>query len=368
MVLTVSVVFTSSAVSASEAQKKLQQTKKEKGSVTSQKNQTKKNLLNDKAVRDSIVANLQAKGYEKSQIEAKIKDIQEAIKTLDAAIEQAQKEYDDQLKLFQERIVVLYVQSKTKAEIDEILESSDFDEMFKKVHMMQMISQFDQDLMTSLEKKQDEINDLKAMKQKEEDNAQQQLEDSLAAIKELEVSRSAAEDRVAASQKSLAELEKAEDQLEKEAQELGELVKNLSSDRKYSGSMRWPLPGYRVGNRRFGYYVHPILKVRKFHGGIDIGAPMGTYIHAASDGTVVSAGWRSGGSGNTVILDHGSGMTTFYLHIMNGGILVKPGQHVKAGDIIAKVGSTGLSTGPHLHFEVRKNGTRQDPLKYVVSP
>ncbi|MCX7772457.1 MAG: M23 family metallopeptidase, partial [Clostridia bacterium] len=82
-------------------------------------------------------------------------------------------------------------------------------------------------------------------------------------------------------------------------------------------------------------------------------------------GKVIWSGWRSGGSGNTIIIDHGGGIATLYLHIKNGGLLVKEGQTVKAGDVIAKVGSTGLSTGPHLHFEVRKNGERQNPVNYV---
>ena len=97
---------------------------------------------------------------------------------------------------------------------------------------------------------------------------------------------------------------------------------------------------------------------------IDIGAPR-VHIHAAASGKVIWSGWRSGGGGNTIIIDHGGGIATLYLHIMNGGLLVKEGQVVAAGDVIAKVGSTGLSTGPHLHFTVKKNGESVDPLLYV---
>ena len=365
--LLLSMVITPAAADISSMQKELQKAEKEKKAIAAQKSQAKKNLLNDQNQRKTIIAELEAKGYQKSQIEAKIRDIESAIKTLDAAIEQAQNEYDAQLKLFQERIVVLYVQSRTKADTDEILQSQDFDEMFKKVHMLQLVSKFDQDLMASLEKKQAEIDELKAAKVAEEENAQQQLEASLKIINDLEVSRAAADHRIAKSQQNVVSLEKAENALEKEAQELGELIRRASSSgTAYSGIMQWPLPGYKPGSRRFGYQMHPILKYKKFHGGIDIGAPQGTYIHAAASGTVIWSGWRSGGSGNTVIIDHGGGMSTLYLHIMTGGLLVKEGQKVKAGDIIAKVGTTGLSTGPHLHFEVRKNGERQDPLKYVT--
>ena len=100
------------------------------------------------------------------------------------------------------------------------------------------------------------------------------------------------------------------------------------------------------------------------HTGIDIGSKMNEAIVAAADGIVIYAGTRSG-YGNCVIIDHGSGITTLYAHINNRGILVKTGQKVTAGQKIANAGQTGVATGPHLHFEVRKNGTPQDPLEYV---
>ncbi len=366
-VLLLSIAVGSFAADVSSLQKELQKKNKEKQAITAQKQQAQKNLLNDKKVREEIVAQLEQKGYEKSKIEARIKDIENSIKTLDEAISQAQKEYDEQLKLFQERIVVLYVNSRTNAGMDELLNSNNFDEMFKKAHMMQMISKFDHDLMKSLEDKQAEIEELKAIKKKEEETALEQLEESLKSIEELEVSRAQAESKIAQSQQSVAAWEKAENQLEKEARELTEIIKRASSTgTKYTGGvMTWPTPGYYGISSPFGYRIHPILKYRKFHGGVDINAPMNANIVAASSGTVIWSGWRSGGSGNTVIIDHGGGVTTLYLHIKSGGLLVKEGQKVKAGQTIAKVGSTGLSTGPHLHFEVRINGERQDPMKYI---
>ncbi|NMA65111.1 MAG: peptidoglycan DD-metalloendopeptidase family protein [Clostridiaceae bacterium] len=370
VMLLLCMVFSSFAADVSSLQKELQKRQKEKQAVTAQKKEAQKTLLNDQKVRQDIIAQLEEKGYEKSQIEARIKDIEEAIKTLDEAIAQVEEERDEQLKLFQERLVVLYVNARTNASMDELLSSDNFDQMFKKAHMMQMVSKFDQDLIKSIENKQKEIEELKELKQREEENALQQLEESLRQIEELEVSRAAAEDRIAKSQQSVAAWEKAEKELEKEAQELTEIIKRASSTgTKYTGGvMTWPTPGYYGISSPFGYRIHPILKYRKFHGGVDINAPMSANIVAASSGTVIWSGWRSGGSGNTVIIDHGGGVTTLYLHIKNGGLLVKEGQKVKAGQTIAKVGSTGLSTGPHLHFEVRINGERQDPMKYISKP
>lgn len=112
----------------------------------------------------------------------------------------------------------------------------------------------------------------------------------------------------------------------------------------------------------FGYRVHPIFGTRRLHKGLDLGAGSGTPIAAAKEGTVLSAGWQNG-YGNTVVISHGGGVTTLYAH--QSSVAVSAGQQVSRGDIIGYVGSTGWSTGPHLHFEVRVNGTAVDPMPYM---
>ncbi|MEO6068792.1 MAG: M23 family metallopeptidase [Gemmatimonadota bacterium] len=109
--------------------------------------------------------------------------------------------------------------------------------------------------------------------------------------------------------------------------------------------------------------AHPILHVGRPHEGIDVVAPMGTPIEAPAGGVVISAGWEPG-FGNVVMLDHGFGLVTKYAHASR--LLVRPGQRVKRGERIALVGSTGLATGPHLHYEVHVNGKPVDPLRYVL--
>ncbi len=112
----------------------------------------------------------------------------------------------------------------------------------------------------------------------------------------------------------------------------------------------------------FGYRIHPIFHVRKMHTGIDLSAGMGTPIKAADSGTVVQAGWR-GGYGKCVVISHGNGVATLYAH--QSVILVSVGDTVTRGQVIGKVGSTGYSTGAHLHFEVRVNGSPVDPMRYL---
>ncbi|WP_018887639.1 murein hydrolase activator EnvC family protein [Paenibacillus massiliensis] len=131
-----------------------------------------------------------------------------------------------------------------------------------------------------------------------------------------------------------------------------------------SGIMGMPIGSYRMSSG-YGPRTHPITGVRgKMHTGIDMAAPQGSAIYAAEDGVVILAEWWSG-YGNTVIIDHGDGLWTLYGHIRSGGIKVSNGQTVKRGQKIAEVGSTGNSTGPHLHFEVRENNVPVNPNKYL---
>ncbi|MBK5211423.1 MAG: peptidoglycan DD-metalloendopeptidase family protein [Coriobacteriia bacterium] len=130
----------------------------------------------------------------------------------------------------------------------------------------------------------------------------------------------------------------------------------------FHGSMTWPIPASHRVTSNFGPRICP-YHGRELHTGVDIGAPSGSTILAAASGTVISAGYR-GGYGNTVIIDHGNGVTTLYAHQRSGGIKVSVGQKVRAGQRIGTVGSTGNSTGPHCHWEVRVNGTPKNPLSY----
>ncbi|SFF46365.1 Peptidase family M23 [Paenibacillus algorifonticola] len=130
------------------------------------------------------------------------------------------------------------------------------------------------------------------------------------------------------------------------------------------GKLGMPIfDSYRVSSG-YGYRIHPITGAKKLHTGIDFAAPQGTAIHAAESGVVILA-QRWSGYGNAVIIDHGGGMWTLYGHIREGGIKVSKGDSVTKGQKIAEVGSTGNSTGPHLHFEVRINGTTTDPSSYL---
>ncbi len=155
--------------------------------------------------------------------------------------------------------------------------------------------------------------------------------------------------------------------LEAESKQIQSLINKLLEEQRSksgaapTGKLAWPVPGYNRITSYFGNRIHPITGQASFHSGIDIGAPTGVPIVAAESGTVILARYY-GGYGNCVIIDHGGGMVTVYAHAhtLNSSV----GQNVSRGQRIAAVGSTGFSTGPHLHFEVRINGGTVNPLSY----
>jgi murein DD-endopeptidase MepM/ murein hydrolase activator NlpD len=160
------------------------------------------------------------------------------------------------------------------------------------------------------------------------------------------------------------EFEKEYDKLNDYAKEIeSKIVKLQKNTGPYSGGkMEWPVSGHTRISSPFGYRIHPIFKVKKLHTGIDIPAPTGTSIGAAAAGTVVYCDWL-GGYGKAIMVDHGGGILTLYGH--NSALVVSEGDTVSRGQTIAKAGSTGNSTGPHLHFEVRKNGSYVDPMPWL---
>ncbi len=145
---------------------------------------------------------------------------------------------------------------------------------------------------------------------------------------------------------------------------LATLLGYLNSQKKLFDCTPSICPAHGRITSRFGYRKSPFGGRREIHKGIDIGAPAGTPIMAAADGVVIFVG-RKSSFGRTIILDHGRGLTTRYAHCSK--ILKKIGQRVKKGDIIARMGSTGRSTGPHLHYEVRVNGMAMDPSKFILN-
>ena len=200
----------------------------------------------------------------------------------------------------------------------------------------------------SVEAEEASLNELIAAKEQEINAVSYDIKNKEAAIAEYEADIAAQNETIAALEKAVAE-EKA-----KLAAEQG---------RKYDGGIfAWPAPSYTRISDDYGYRIHPILNVQQFHNGVDMAAPGGSPILAAYDGTVVSAAYSST-MGNYIMIDHGDNLYTIYMHA--SALYVTKGQDVVKGQKIAAVGSTGRSTGNHLHFSVRLNGSYVSPWNYL---
>ena len=194
------------------------------------------------------------------------------------------------------------------------------------------------------------VNSLIAEKEAQIVSVSEDISTKEAAIKEYE-------DMIAAENAEIMALEKAV------AEEKARLAAENANARSYDGGMfANPCPGYRRLSDDYGNRIHPTLGVEKFHNGIDLAAPSGTPIYSAYDGDVVAADYSSS-MGNYIMINHGNGLYTLYMHC--SALYVSKGASVYKGQNIAAVGSTGRSTGPHLHFSVRLNGNYVSPWNYL---
>lgn len=204
-------------------------------------------------------------------------------------------------------------------------------------------------MLTELDSRQSELETEKAALEVQIDEATQMIVDLEA---QLETDRAAYEEQLAKEAALEADIQEMIAELERQ-----EAANSIVS----TGTYIWPLPGYRPGSA-YGWRIHPIWGDRRFHAGEDIGAPSGTSILAADSGIATVIPDNGNGYGNYIIINHGGGRTTLYAHM--SGFAVSNGATVTQGQTIGYVGSTGNSTGPHLHFEVRVNGATTDPKSY----
>lgn len=245
--------------------------------------------------------------------------------------------------------------------------SSDMTEFITNLNMVQRIFKSDADLITRLDNQYQEV----MVRKVELADLQETLKVQQTELNEKRTTlnndiKSAASLRSQV-QKDNAALEKMVDDLKKEADALKEEIRKKQMSGEYTGGrMCWPSAASSRVTSPFGYRKHPILGVYKLHTGIDIGAYKDTDILAANAGRVMTVVINRGttGYGTYLMIDHGGGIVTLYAHC--NSILVKQGQYVDRGQVVAKVGTTGASTGYHLHFEVRVDGQYQNPLEYVV--
>ncbi len=293
------------------------------------------------------------------------KEIKESKKDL----EEKEKLYTKEERLLQNRLIANY-KSGTASYLDVLLNSSSLSDFISNYYYISKVAKSDRELLEKIENEKKKIEEIKNELEKKETkykeskvnmekinislrNSKQIKNNYLAELSENERSLQAKIDEYDAGIASIeAEIRRVQAQ-------------NLNSDMHYEGGvMSWPLPGYIGTSSSFGYRFHPITGVWRMHTGLDIPAPGGTFIRAAEDGVVQTATYNSS-YGNYLLIYHGGTTYTLYAHC---SVLYKSvGDTATKGEVIADVGTTGSSTGNHLHFEVRQNGTYINPssLEYT---
>jgi murein DD-endopeptidase MepM/ murein hydrolase activator NlpD len=302
-----------------------------------------------------------------NQIQDYTKQLQQAdqtLKTLEIRLKEAQKAYQPKKEAVIARLRFLQRQSLSTQGWELLLKSDSINQLLDRHRRLKSVYQADRDTLEKLQQAADEIKQQSlaiAMQQNEISLIKQQLLAQKDQFQNQSHLQKQLIDRLKGDRQALIA---AETQLSQDSEGIALLIQRRinQQNRKPRGNGRLIYPHSGRISSYFGWREHPILKSRRLHNGIDFAGGHGSPIQAAGQGVVIFAGWY-GGYGNSIIIDHGGGITTLYAHASQ--LYVREGITVKPGQAIAAVGSTGLSTGPHLHFEVRENGKPVNPLNYL---
>lgn len=304
---------------------------------------------------------------ELQEINTKINELQTSMNEVEAKLKIAEENYDKKKGLLDNRLIAIYESSDTHY-LDVILSSRSISEFLSNYFLITELAAHETELLEEMQEKKEEIQRNK----KEIQNNKEELAiiktNQTKTAKVLENTKTVRQSFIAKLSEQEKEIQTKIDEYNTRFTEINAEILALAMegiDTQYiGGELAWPVPGYTRISSKYGMRTHPITGVYKLHTGVDISAPRGANFIAVNDGIVTKAGYNSA-YGNMVIVDHGGGISTLYAH--GSEILVQVGQIVKRGESVLKVGSTGYSTGPHAHFEVRINGIVTDPMPYITT-
>lgn len=353
-----------------------EKTNKEKlKDINAEKKQVAKEINEINKKWNTLTSSIAELNNQINQAEKKLVNLQVEMKNLNvniraakSKIDEAQKEIEESDELLNQRIRIMY-KTSDMTYLQLLFESKSIPDLISNVYNVQNIVNSDLKLLEELEVKKEELKEYEVKLLKEKDrmtqvqNTIKSEQAQLASYSNQQKTQKENLDK----EKNLLVAKQQQLQRESNAMEqaiLAEIRKSGSNNQPYTGgSMLWPLPIRGTLTSPYSNRISPITGRAEFHLGQDIAAPAGTSVYAANAGKVVISQYQRS-YGNVVIIDHGGGVSTVYAH--NSSLLVSAGQTVARGQTISRVGSTGDSTGNHLHFEVRINGKAVNPMQYFA--
>lgn len=333
-----------------DVQSHLRETKREQKNVTNQLVTTQRKL---ETAHDRVI-----------ESKLRLARAKDQLRVIGERLERTQRKLERRSRLLAGRLVDIY-QGQDIGYVDVLLGSRDMRTFLSRGYYVRQIVTSDVDLVKEIKKDKEQIErDKKAqdLEVRRIAQLQAQLIEQRNSIEQIAQEK---QTQLNAIENDRERYERALAELYAKSQEIEDAIRRYYSSnrggksyaKKFTGGLGLPVAG-RITSR-FGYRTHPITGVHSLHTGVDIACPTGTSVHAAASGEVIMAGWM-GPYGNAVVIDHGGGVSTLYGH--NSRLLVRVGQQITKGQGIARVGSTGWSTGPHLHFEKRINGKPVNPM------
>jgi len=342
-----------------EMQKQIDELSRTESQYKGEVNEVEEQLLGALLELDGLNGQLaEAKsGMDRTTIELVVKEEE---------LKQIEGELSEKVRILNNRVAQIYKNGGSNI-LEVLLKAGDFIEFISRMKLMSLFARQDMEHVESIKEKRDatlgikkSIIDLRETQKEHKEKIERLVAKSQAKTDEIEELYGEKKGLLSQTRANKSALIAMEKELEIQEAEVTRILESYKYGTAPSGKFMWPVAGsIRSG---FGYRIHPIFGVRRFHAGLDIAAGHGTLIKAGDGGQVIQAGY-SGGYGYTVLLYHGGGFATRYAHLSS--IRCSTGQFVERGQVIGLVGSTGWSTGPHLHFEVRINGEAQNPLQYL---
>lgn len=341
--------------------------------VNQQINQQRSNVTNAKKKEKTIMnqiwsldRNINSTDREIRKINDQVTYLNTNINVTERDIGELEKELAEQTDIMSQRLVFAYEEGSNVSYLDVLLSATDIQDFLTRYDYLSSIVDNDAGMIDEIDRAKTEL-DIKKNQLESQKNQMEDLEEEQQGKKEeLKYNKEQKKEILDNVIKERKTYEQALNELEQASAQLEVMIRNIQgvgNDKQLgTGVYTWPCPGHGTISSAFGMRYHPILKTRKMHTGVDIAAPSGASIVAADTGTVIYSGWMSG-YGQVIVISHGAQMSTLYAH--QSALLAAKGASVAKGQVIGRVGSTGFSTGPHLHFEVRANGSPVDPGGYV---